>query len=237
MKSILLTSFAVLTIFIAQAQPSHSAWNALLQKYVSDAGNVNYAGIKSNKAALDKYLNTLKNAHPTDSWSKNEKMAYWINAYNAFTIALIIDHYPTSSINNIKKDGKKPWDIPFIKIGSKTYTLNNIEHDILRKKYPDPRIHFAVNCASFSCPPLMNSAFTSSNLNAKMDLLAKKFINDKSRNKISAQNPQVSQIFTWFKDDFTKKGSLIAFLNQYSTTKIAANAKISYLDYNWNLNK
>lgn len=237
MRSIIAIAGMLLLAFSIKAQPSHQSWDELLKKHVSEAGNVNYEGFKNDRARLNSYLESLEKNPPADSWSKAEKMAYWINAYNAYTIALILDHYPVKSINDISKDGKKPWDIPFIKIGGKTYTLNNIEHDILRKKYSDPRIHFAVNCASYSCPPLMNKAFTAASLEVNLDKLAKAFINDPGRNKITANSIQVSQIFNWFSEDFTKNGTLIDYLNRYSNTRISPGAKVSYLEYNWSLNK
>jgi hypothetical protein len=225
------------TAFLNAQAISHEAWNALLKKHVSAEGKVNYKGFKADRTKLNAYLKTLEATTPSGSWSKQEAMAFWINAYNAFTVALILDHYPVKSINEIQQNGKKPWDIAFIKIGGKSYTLNHIEHEILRKRYADPRIHFAVNCASFSCPPLLNEAFTADNLNAKMEALAKAFVNDPLRNKITAQKVEVSQIFNWFKDDFTKNGTLIDFLNKYSKTKISSSAKVSFLPYNWSLNE
>ncbi len=138
---------------------------------------------------------------------------------------------------DIKVNGKGPWDISFAKVGGKTYTLNHIEHEILRKKYKDPRIHVAVNCASYSCPQLYNRAFTASNIDQALNTLMKKFINDPKRNKITVQKAQLSEIFDWFTSDFTQKGSLVDYINSYSDTKINNNTSISYLPYNWSLNK
>jgi len=190
-------------------QVSHDQWSTLLKKHVSTEGMVDYEGFKEDRALLNTYLNMLKNNSPNTDWSKNESMAYWINAYNAFTIDLILQYYPLKSINDISKSGKKPWDIPFIKIGGKSYSLNNIEHDILRAKYKDPRIHFAVNCASISCPLLLDKAFTAENLDSAMNQQATRFINDNKRNKISSNSAQLSKIFEWFKSDFEQGGTLI----------------------------
>ena len=137
---------------------------------------------------------------------------------------------------NIKKKGKDAWNIPFAKVGNKTYTLNHIEHEILRKNFNDPRIHVGVNCASGSCPQLGNFAFTEQNYETKTNKLMKKFVNDTSRNKISKKKVQISSIFDWFKGDFTKNGSVIDYLNKYSDIKISSKAKISYLKYDWTLN-
>lgn len=212
--------------------PSHETWDALLKKHVSATGQVNYKGIKAEKSKLEDYLKTLSTNAPEESWSKAEQMAFWINAYNAFTIKLIVDNYPTSSIT--KLHAGKPWDQKWIKIGSKTYTLNNIENDILRPQFKDARIHFAVNCAAKSCPPLLNAAWTAANLNANLDAQAKKFINNPAFNKLSEKKAEVSKIFEWYAADF---GKLIDFLNKYATTKVSAKAKVSYLEYDWGLNE
>lgn len=225
-----------LGLFFQQAvladPPSHEAWDVLLKKYVSASGKVNYKGFKSDKNKLEDYLKTLSNNAPESAWPKAEQMAFWINAYNAYTIKLIVDNYPLSSIT--KLDGGKPWDQKWIKIGGKTYSLNNIENDILRPQFKDARIHFAINCAAKSCPPLLNAAWTANNLNNNLDAQAKKFINNTTFNKLSEKKAEVSKIFDWYKEDF---GNLIAFLNKYANTKAGAKAKVSFLEYDWALNE
>ncbi len=222
---------------------SHAAFDSLLRKHVNTEGWVDYKGFIRDSVLLNSYLNLLSKGYPNDkNWNKNEQKAYWINAYNAFTIKLICDHYPLESIKDIKKGVplvSDTWSIDFIKIEGKTYNLNNIEHGILRPKYNDPRIHAAVNCASRSCPKLLNEAFTAEKLDAQLDLVMSNFINDPTRNKItSAKKAELSKIFTWFAGDFKKSNpSVIAFINKFSKTKIDKNADISYLDYNWQLNK
>lgn len=222
--------------FFLHTSAQTSAFDTLLKKYVDTNGNVNYKSFKANEAQLQAYLNHLTNIKPQKSWSAVKAKAFWANAYNAYTIKLILDNYPLKSIMNIKKKGKDAWNIPFAKVGGTTYTLNQIEHEILRKKYNDPKIHVAVNCASKSCPKLANYAFTEENYESKTTLLMKRFINDSSRNKISENKVQLSKIFEWFQGDFTKEGDLINFLNQYSDVKINKKAKIGYLEYNWSLN-
>ena len=211
---------------------NHNLFHELLQKHVNIKGNVNYKGFISDKKQLNTYLLLLSKTPPGDSWTKEEKLAYWMNAYNAFTIKLIIDHYPIKSI----KDIKSPWDYRFIKIDKKWYTLNDIEHRILRKMN-EPKIHFGINCASYSCPPLLNKAFTSATVNNDLEFLAHQFINDKSRNTISENNIELSKIFQWFSKDFKTDGSLIDFLNNYSNIQIMSTAKKSYKKYDWNLNE
>lgn len=154
-----------------------------------------------------------------------------MNAYNAMTIDLILRHQPLESI----KDIKKPWDQRFWKLGDKYYNLDEIEHKILRKM-SDPRIHFGINCASFSCPPLLNEAFTAEKVDSQLDMLARKFINDSKRNTITADRVEISKIFDWFAKDFKTDGSVINYLNKYSETKILSDAKVRYMDYDWSLN-
>ena len=211
---------------------NHQKWNDLLQKHVSENGNVDYKGFKKEEVALQSYLELLSKNLPEKSWTKNATLAYWINAYNAYTVKLILDNYPIKSIKKINS----PWDAAFINLGNKKYSLGEIEHKILRKMN-EPRIHFAINCASYSCPNLLNEAYTEKNLNNQLDAAAKSFINDKTKNTITANSIEISSIFDWFTADFKKKGTLIDFLNKYSAVKINAKAKISYKEYNWNLNE
>jgi hypothetical protein len=210
--------------------PSHTAWNSLLSTNVNSTGGVNYSTIKRSEKALDSYLQLLAENPVQSSWSRNEQMAYWINLYNASTVKLIVENYPTKSIQDL--EGGKPWDKRWIKSGSKTYTLNEIENSVLRPQFKDARIHFAVNCAAQSCPRLMNKAFTADNLESLLEQNAKWFINSKF-NKITANKIQVSKIFKWYADDF---GNMIDYLNKYSTTKIEDDAKVDYLEYDWSLN-
>ena len=222
--------------FFLHTTAQTSVFDTLLKDHVDSNGNVNYKGFKADEAQLQTYLNYLAVTKPQKSWSTAKIKAFWANTYNAYTIQLILDNYPLKSIMNIKKKGKDAWNIPFAKVGGTTYTLNQIEHEILRKKYNDPKIHVAVNCASKSCPKLANYAFTEDNYETKTGVLMQNFVNDPSRNKISENKVQLSKIFEWFNGDFTKKGDLIDFLNQYSNVKINKKAKIGYLEYNWSLN-
>lgn len=210
----------------------HDLFNELLQKHVSENGNVDYKGFKKSHGELLGYINILEKMHlKLESLSKNEKLAYWINAYNALTIDLIIRNYPLESI----KDIKDPWDQRLWQLGDKWYNLNDIEHKILRK-LDEPRIHFAIVCASESCPKLQNEAFTASNLNKQLTNATKEFLSDKSKNEISKNDIKLSKIFKWFKKDFEQNGNLIDFLNRYSDVSISSKAKKSFKDYNWDLN-
>lgn len=224
--------------------PNHQTWNRLLNKYVSEKGLVNYKGFISEIDSLNFYLETLSNNPPdTSNWTINEQKAYWINAYNAFTVKLICDYYPVKSIKDI---GAKmqvpfvntPWDIKFIRIGQDSVDLNYLEHGQLRKNFEDPLVHFSLVCASESCPILLNKAYFATSIESQLILQAKVFIHDESRNKLSESAPQLSKIFDWYGMDFkTKKMSVIDFINKYSTHKIHKKAKVSYLEYSWNLNE
>ena len=234
MKNIFIVLIAIFTLSQGNAQTS--IYNDLLQKHVTKDGIVNYKSFKADEAKLDTYISYLEKTTPASSWSENKQKAFWINTYNVYTIKLILENYPLKSIMDIKQDGKTAWKIPFAKVGGKTYTLDYIEHEILRKNLFDPRIHVGVNCASISCPKLGNIAFTEENIDANLEKLMKTFINDSSRNKITNNKVQISSIFDWFKEDFTKNGSVIDYLNKYSNTEINSNAAISYLKYDWSLN-
>lgn len=229
------TSYARANISVNPELPApglHDAWNKLLGKYVSAAGKVNYKGFKSNRLALTAYLQSLAANPPADAWSRADKMAYWINAYNAFTIDLILDHYPVSSI--LKLDGGKTWDVKRITLGGKKYSLNQIENEILRPQFKDPRIHFALNCAARSCPPLYNKAFTAKNLERALEQRTRQFINDTKFNTLTAEKALASKIFEWYAADF---GDLKSFLNQYATVKLNDKATITFREYDWDLNE
>ncbi|MFC7358049.1 DUF547 domain-containing protein [Jejudonia soesokkakensis] len=210
---------------------NHTLWDELLKAYVTKEGNVNYNGFESQKLTLRKYITSLGQKMPTDSWTQEDKLAYWMNAYNAMTVDLILRHMPLESI----KDIKDPWDQRYWKLGEKYYNLDEIEHQILRKM-DEPRIHFGINCASFSCPPLLNVAFTAGEVDAQLDFLANRFINDRSRNTIASDRVEISKIFDWFGKDFKQNGSLIDYLNQYSEVTISSNARVRYKEYDWALN-
>lgn len=211
---------------------NHSGWDQLLTKHVTANGRVSYEGFRNDKGILRDYIASLGANMPSENWSREDKLAYWMNAYNAMTVDLIVRNLPIESI----KDIDKPWNQRLWKLGDKWYNLDEIEHQILRKM-GDARIHFGINCASFSCPPLLNSAFTSENVERQLDGVARTFVNDTKRNQISENTIKISKIFSWFAKDFKSDGSLIDFLNRYSETTISSKARKSYMDYNWTLNK
>ncbi|NND77434.1 MAG: DUF547 domain-containing protein, partial [Flavobacteriales bacterium] len=181
---------------------------------------------------LETYLELLSSAHPDLSWSREERLSYWINAYNAFTVKLILDNYPVESI----KDISGPWTKEFIVIEGIPYSLGDIEHKVLRKLYNEPRIHYAISCASISCPDLPNEAIMADILEGQLDRMAERFINDPSKNLIEKDEVKLSKIYKWFKSDFTVSSSLKDHLKKYSTVEIDKATKIEYLEYNWKLN-
>jgi len=213
-------------------KPNHEIWNTLTKKYVSSNGKVNYAGFKKDITNVNKYLLHLEEVSPDKIWSRNEKLAYWFNLYNAATVYLIANNYPTQSIRDL--EGGKPWDKKFIKSGTKTLSLNEIENSIVRPNYNEPRLHAAFNCAAVSCPNLLNEAFMPSKLNSQLNMLSKQWVNDVSKNVIAKNEIKISKIFEWYAADF--KEGVIPFINKYSNQKVNPNAKISYLEYNWKLN-
>lgn len=226
----------------SDARPiSHERWTHLLQKHVTEAGWVDYRGFQKDSVALQAYLDLLRNHHPNEQhWTEEERLAYWINAYNAFTVELVAKHYPVESIKDIKRGLpfiNTVWDIKFIEIEGETYDLNNIEHGIIRPKFDEPRIHFAVNCASRSCPKLMNEAYTAEKLDQQLDRAAREFFREDLRNKFhSPDRASISKLFKWYTGDFTENMSLIEYLNQYAPIQLNEDAEIDYLEYDWTIN-
>lgn len=215
----------------SEAQPDYKSWDTFLKKYVSATGDVDYKSIKSNKKELDAITKIFSATSVLPSWSKSDQLAFWINSYNAFTIDLVVNNYPLKSIQGL--DGGKPWDVKRINIGGKKYSLNNIENDIIRPQFKDARIHFAVNCAAKSCPPILNGAFFGKTIDTQLDEATKKFINNKKYQTITSSNITLSKIFDWYAADF---GDIVTFINKYSNVKVNKSATIAYKDYDWALN-
>lgn len=220
----------------AQDIHKHKLWNQVLEKYVNNDGNVNYKALKNNHENLDAYLDRINENPPQPSWSENQKKAYLINAYNAFTLKLILENYPLESIRDIGGLFNNPFTTEFANIGNKDYSLDDIEKGMLLKM-GDPRVHFAVNCASESCPKLQNEAFVASKLDQQLDSAAREFINS-DKNELSSDAARLSKIFKWYSSDFeTDENSVIDFINRYSKEKISEDAAISFLPYSWKLNE
>lgn len=225
-----------LILFIASsgiAQIKHDAWDLLLNKYVDQQGWVDYKGLQTEQEGLEDYLSYLSNNEPSNTADKSEALAYYINLYNAATVHRVLEHYPISSV----KDIKRVWGKKVITVGQELLSLNDIEHNILRKM-DEPRIHFAVNCASVSCPKLANQAYTAAKLNEQLDMAALQFLNS-DKNKLDGAEIGLSKLFSWYKKDFSLNGkpNPIGYINQYLETPLDINAKTYFLEYNWNLNE
>jgi len=229
---------------------SNSLFTEVLQKNVKD-GLVDYKKLKDDKE-FGKYLSQLSNTNPTQ-FSRDEKLAFWINAYNAFTLQIVMVNYPIKSITDLNVggtllndlEGKTVWDKKFITINKKKYSLNNIEHNILRKMN-EPRIHFALVCASISCPELRNEAYEAGKIDEQLLDETKKFLNDKEKNHYDLKNREafISKLIDWFRVDFGDTDrNILLFISEYLpeeiSTDISSNIsywKIKYNNYNWNLN-
>lgn len=222
--------------------PTHAAWDSLLKKYVNNEGLVDYKGLQHDSLALNGYLQNLSAHLPSKPWTDADRLAYWLNAYNAFTVQLIVRHYPVKSIKDLGGDKifvNTPWDIHFIKLDDTGYSLNDLEHRIIRKRFHDNRIHVALVCAAMSCPRLRNEAYTGPRLNEQLDDQGRTFMNNPAKNKLTPPDkPEVSSIFSFYPKDFTKNGSTSVqdFINRYADQKIKPEAPLAYLPYNWALN-
>lgn len=241
---------------------SHAAWTALLRKHVrllrgGQATQVHYAGFAADRAALKAYLDSLSAVGPAvfGAWPKAERQAFLINAYNAFTVELILTRWPDlKSIKDLGSLFSSPWKPKWIALLGTKVSLDDIEHAMLRKRgdYDDPRVHFAVNCASIGCPALREEAFVAARLEAQLDEQALRFMSDRTRNRWDAPRGrlELSKIFDWYGEDFRlgHRGiaSLPVFAARYAERladapadreRIRAGApEIAFADYDWALN-
>ncbi len=228
---------------------NYESFNNVLLSFVDDKGTVNYASIRSDPFNLDKFVIFINKVSPEnypDLFSESDAKAYWINVYNALAIKTIIENPNVASIREISWGMGAFWRNKFV-VGGKKMTLNHIEHKILRKKYNDPRIHFAINCASNSCPPIGNNIFTGDNLDEQLDIKTYNFINDPVNFLIDHTNKEIHlpRIFKWYKRDFTQNHeSLLSYIYYYldnisTKQKIAIvnTYRIVYNKYDWSVNE
>ncbi len=219
---------------------NHEVWADLLGKYIT-TGGVNYAGFKSEENRLDQYLKMLEDTD-TDKLPRNEQYAYYINAYNAWTIKLILSGYP--GVKSIKDFGtilKSPWQKKLVRINGAVITLDDVEHNILRPRFKDPRVHFAINCSAASCPPLRPEPYLGHALDQQLDDSTRSFVNDESSHRLEGNTLYVSRIFKWFSEDFNENP--LGFYFQYAEgalkEKLTAQKdtiQVKYLNYDWSLN-
>ena len=238
----------------------HADWTELLEQNISPINKghstaVDYAAFKNQESELQAYLDKLGEVSRADfdTWSKEKQLAFLINAYNAWTVEFILTKYPDlESIKDLGSLFSSPWDKEFIPLLGKTVSLNDIEHGLIRgsKRYNDPRIHFAVNCASIGCPALREEAYTASKLEQQLEQQTERFLTDSSRNYIKGNAIYLSSIFKWYDEDFeagfrgTK--SIQSFIGLYAdalkldekqlTTLQKQDFSVKFLDYNWKLN-
>ncbi len=218
------------------ARLDHSAYEKLLQAYVNDQGFVDYEGLNTQKTALKSYLDYLDTNSPKQGWETGEQFAYYINLYNAATLYLIIDNGIPQSIKDISGPLGQVWLKKFIQVNGDAYSLADVEKSVLQQM-GDPRIHFAINCASYSCPKLLNTAFTGSNINQMMQKAAYQFVNSNKNDLSDSSNPQLSSIFKFYPEDFKNVApSIIDYVNIYAVDKINSDAQINYKEYDWSLN-
>ena len=211
---------------------TYKNYNSFLSKYVCNNG-VAYSKLAGDKSveALSKEFSSLSRAE-YDKCNETDKITYLINVYNFFTILLIKQNYPVTSIQKIKK----PWDTDFVPLFGNKVSLNHIEHEVLRKQFDEPRIHFALVCAALGCPPISPTAFVGEKLNQQLNKVAKTFLNDKAKNRAEGNKLFLSKIFEWYGEDFKKKHG---GYKQYVIAMLGLTGKYSvkFTNYDWNLNE
>ncbi len=246
-----------LLIFVAaigvEALPDDALFTALLVDRVDAQGLVDYAALRTDER-LPRYLATLAATDPATLPGDDARLAFWINAYNAYTLQLIADHYPIKSINELATGGKylgyligkTAWDIKFAPINGERLTLNHIEHEIIRKRFSEPRIHFALVCAAISCPPLRREAFVAAKLDTQLREQGEIFLRDPAKNHFDPAKrvAAISKVFDWFKVDFgTADARVLAYVAPFVPppagpllARDPASWKLEYTHYDWALN-
>ncbi len=238
----------------------HSGWGDLLKEHVrilkdGEASQVDYAGLSAKRAALGDYLNKLSavKREEFDAWSTDEQLAFLLNAYNSWTVELILTRYPDlDSIKDLGSFFQSPWKKRFISLLGEMRSLDDIEHRLIRGsgRYEDPRIHFAVNCASIGCPALRAEPYRGVDLQRQLDEATSLFLRDRSRNLLNGQVLKVSSIFKWYREDFEKGWRSINSLKQFladhaedlgltaeeARQLVAGEISIEFLEYDWKLN-
>lgn len=247
---------------LAQFDPQHKAWTGLLAKHVvlidgGKASQVRYAGMAKDRASLKAYLDALGRVGEQEfrTWAKPQQLAFLINAYNAGMVELVLTRYPDiKSVWDFGKVFNNPFKKRFIRLFGRDYSLDMIEHDTIRAKgaYDEPRIHFAVNCASVGCPMLREEAYVGERLDAQLEEQTRRFLSDRSRNRYDASSNslEVSEIFKWYREDFesgygglrsrdqffAKYAAQLSDMPQHQERVRELKAEIRHLDYNWALN-
>jgi hypothetical protein len=229
----------------AEFDHSHTLFDKVLKAHVKEA-LVNYPALKANPKDLNTYLDQLAAVSEADfqKWSEKQQLAFLMNLYNAATLRLIIDNYPIASIKKIGGLLSGPWKQEVVRLFGQVTTLDHLEHQILRKKYTEPRVHFAIVCAAYGCPPLRSEAYVADKLDAQLDDQGRKFLGTANKNSVEARARvlYLSPIFKWFSEDFEKKSGTVQkfvapFFSEDSRKEIEKGGlKIKYTDYDWSLN-
>ncbi len=226
----------------------HAAFTGILSKYVSAPDgqgltHFNYNGLKANgadKAALDNYIKDLEGVNP-NNLPQNEAIAFYANLYNAVTVQVIVDNYPVKSIKKLGPLGSGPWKKKLFTLNGEPSSLNAVEHDILRKQFPSPYVHYMVNCASVGCPNLLNSAWEASSLDRVKEQAAADYINSPRGVQITSKGLKVSSIFKWFKGDFGGNSGLLQHIRKHARPELAQaidnGAQVVDYGYDWSLNE
>jgi len=246
MLMIILTIVCGLTAAVSASEKDDPGqiFDSILSRYVSEDGLVDYKGLKKDKVIM-KYIEYLSNTNPDELPSDKHRMAFWINAYNAFVIKGVLDEYPIKSVLKVGWIPHSFFKRKEFKTKHGEITLQALENEKLREAFREPRIHFAINCASISCPKLLTEAYRAEKLEEQLEAQAVIFNNDKSRNYLDKGNKvlYLSHIFKWYAGDFVKKGEEIAdyvarYLNPDDAEFVRNNeVAIKYLDYDWGLNE
>jgi len=243
-KRLLTFLCALITLFAASSarafDHTHAKLNNVLKTYVNAEGMVNYGALEVNRSILDDYLSNTGAVKESEfnSWTRDQRLAFLINVYNAETLKLIIDHFPVKSIKKIGGLFGQPWDLKSVTLFGKKTTLNTLEHNILRPKYKDPRVHFVIVCAAMGCPPLRNEAFIAENLDDQLNARGRFFLGQKNKNRVDGSTLYLSPIFDWFKEDFTTEGNLQNFVAPFLPTDIKnKKLNVKFTSYDWSLNK
>jgi hypothetical protein len=218
----------------------NSIYAELLKKYVI-RGEVNYAGLKSEENKLDQYLMLLEEVDPA-SLNRDEQFAFYTNVYNAWTLKLILSGYPeVKSIKDLGSFFESPWKKNIVRISGGVATLDDVEHNILRPRFGDPRVHFAINCAAKSCPPLRSEPYLGAVLDHQLDHSTRSFLNNPKNYRLDGNEFYVSRIFKWFAEDFND--DVLGFYLKYADDELkirlqakSSRIKVKYLPYDWSLN-
>ena len=221
---------------------SHDLFDQVLREHVDEKGRVNYRKLKANPEKFEAYLDLLAVANP-EALSYNAQLVFWVNAYNALVIKGVVDHYPITSVRKVKLFNGFFSRLKF-HVAGKIYSPDQIEHDIVRTEFVDPRVHFVLVCASRSCPPLRNRAYSAETIEEHLETATFNFIRNPEQVRIdrTKRRVYVSKIFKWYEDDFEVGYDDVAdFLADYLPPEDAeylesTDVKLRYLDYDWTLN-